>query len=71
MALEHQRALSVAIDGGRAGSSRRCSMLADLTVAVAQLVRAPRCGRGCRGFESPRSPQVDAQQARDPGPAVR
>lgn len=25
-------------------------------VSVAQLVRAPRCGRGGRGFESPRSP---------------
>src|SRR5579864_8024579 len=25
-------------------------------VGVAQLVRAPGCGPGCRGFESPRSP---------------
>ena len=28
------------------------------TVSVAQLVRAPGCGPGCRGFESPRSPQT-------------
>jgi hypothetical protein len=27
-------------------------------VAVAQLVRAPGCGPGGRGFESPRSPQL-------------
>jgi len=29
----------------------------DITVAVAQLVRAPGCGPGGRGFKSPRSPQ--------------
>jgi hypothetical protein len=29
-------------------------------VGVAQLVRAPGCGPGCRGFESHRSPHVKA-----------
>ena len=35
-------------------------------VGVAQLVRAPGCGPGCRGFESPRSPQSKVQ-VRSPG----
>jgi hypothetical protein len=33
-------------------------------VGVAQLVRAPGCGPGCRGFESPRSPQCDVSRHR-------
>ena len=40
--------------GQRAFCCRR-SMTATM-VGVAQLVRAPGCGPGCRGFESPRSP---------------
>ena len=34
-------------------------------LAVAQLVRAPRCGRGCRGFESPRSAHVMSRDIPD------
>src|SRR5436853_4592471 len=33
-------------------------MLSPDTVAVAQVVRAPGCGPGGRGFESPRSPST-------------
>ena len=42
------------------GRTRRARYHQPLLVVVAQLVRAPRCGRGCRGFESPRSPQASA-----------
>jgi hypothetical protein len=35
-------------------------------VGVAQLVRAPGCGPGCRGFESPRSPHGNCRSG---GPA--
>src|SRR6202043_651342 len=48
--------------GGRAMSPRAARVLLSLRqitatmVGVAQLVRAPGCGPGCRGFESPRSP---------------
>ena len=36
-------------------------------VVVAQLVRAPDCGSGCRGFESPHPPCVPAEPAESMG----
>ena len=46
------------IRGGRGGDVRLCGpqVEVDLTVAVAQLVRAPDCGSGGRGFESLQPP---------------
>jgi hypothetical protein len=50
--------------GGRRAASRRLAPerppVVVRMVAVAQLVRAPGCGPGGRGFESPRSPHARA-----------
>ena len=54
-----------------AGAEEACATLARLVVAVAQLVRAPRCGRGRRGFESPRSPQAPLAQWQSNGLLIR
>ncbi len=52
----------------RGGAVPHCMAL---VVAVAQLVRAPRCGRGSRGFESPRSPQAPLAQWQSNGLLIR
>ena len=45
-------------NGFRDLEGARCAKQELILVGVAQLVRVPDCDSGCRGFESPRSPQI-------------
>ena len=47
-------------------SHRPADTMLHKTVRVAQLVRAPDCGSGCWGFESPLSPQESEMLGRTP-----